>query len=113
MTTKNKKKRKPEPEPSSQIVIYERLKMLDEAANAAVESIEEHVGMDAAVQTVVMGLCTSAANMVWHGTTLSEEQFIETARKCFRRIATGHATCERAAEGDETVPLHHVREDLN
>lgn len=109
-----KKKRKRAAESTCQLVIGERLKALDDAAHSAVESIAEHVEFSDAVGTVVTGLCMSAASMVWHGTEFTEDEFVETARRCYQRIAESHSHCERGMAGDEgPAPQHHGREDLN
>lgn len=112
MAKKKKREQDKKAEPICQLVIRERLKALDDSVDAAVHSIADHVGLADAVSTVTNGIFMSAAAVVWHATSFSEEEFIETARRCYRRIAAGHAHCER---GDDDGSMLHQqgRENLN
>lgn len=111
MAKKTKRRQERKADSACQLVIRERLKALDNAADAAVESIADHIGIVNSVSTVTTGLFMSAASMIWHVTSLTEEEFVETARRCYRRIAEGHAHCERGG-GEDSVPHHHARENL-
>ena len=109
-----KKRKRKQAEPSCQPVIRERLRALDDAADAAVASIADHVGVPDAVSTVTTGLFMSAASMIWHASEFTEEEFVETARRCYQRIAEGHAHCERGGgELDSSVAHNPARENLN
>lgn len=107
-----KKKKRTQAEPSCQLVIRERLKALDDAADSAVESVADHIGISNAVSTVTTGLFMSAASMVWHVTELTEDEFVETARRCYQRIAETHAHCERGGGNEGAVPHRYARENL-
>lgn len=107
-----KKKQRKQADPTCQLVIRERLKALDDAADAAVESVADHFGISNAVSTVTTGLFMSAASMVWHVTELTEDEFVETARRCYQRIAETHAHCERGGGNEGAVPHRYAREDL-
>jgi len=107
-----KPKRQKQAEPISKLVARERLAALDDAATSAVESIADHVGLPDAVSTVTTGLFMSAAAIVWHASSFTEEEFVETARRCYQRIAEGHAHCERGGDGESTA-TNHGRENLN
>jgi len=98
--------------PGARTAIRERLNALDDAVDAAVGAVADHVGLSAAVSTVTTGLFMSAAGMVWHITSVSEAEFVETARRCYQRIAETHANCERSGDS-ESGPHRHAREDLN
>jgi hypothetical protein len=113
MAKKTKRKRDTASDPACQLVIRERLKALDDAVDASVHSIADHVGLTNSVSTVTNGLFMSAAAVVWHATSLSEEEFVETARRCYQRIAEGHAHCERGEDGEGSLISHHGRANLN
>lgn len=94
-------------------VVLERLRALRDAADAAVESVSEQVGDEEAVIAVTTSLFMNAADMAWHMTVASEEDFIEAARQSFRHVAESHARCARGNNQWEPRAGSPERENLN
>jgi hypothetical protein len=91
--------------------IHERLQSLEDAMYAALDSIADRAGKREAREVVTSVLSTLAANLVWHGTGATEEEFASAARRCFQRVAQAHAHCKR---GERVQQAHTARrEDLN
>lgn len=109
MATKKKVKRLRRPLSGE---VSERLLSLDDAVHAAMDSIGGQVGDSGATALVSTALFSIAANIAWHATAATEEDFVFAARECYRKIAAAHAHCKRGDHTEHAEPRQR-REDLN
>jgi uncharacterized membrane protein YccC len=111
MATKKKKavRRRHQMVPNE--AISERIRSLDDAVFAALDSISDQAGAPQASEIVARVLVTIAAKIAWHDSAATEDEFADKARQCFQQIAEAHADCKR---GEPAQHAHTARrEDLN
>jgi len=98
------------------VAINERVHSLEDAVFAAMDAVERHAGLRAATEIVPVALTMFAAQIAWHETLATEEDFVNEARRCFQKIAIAHAGCRRRTQGQPAhgAPVHGARrDDLN
>jgi cell division protein ZapA (FtsZ GTPase activity inhibitor) len=111
MATKKKKAIRRRHQPVQNEAISERIRSLDDAVFAALDSITDQAGAYSASEIVSRVLVTIAAKLVWHDTAATEEEFADKASQCFQLIAEAHANCKRGEPAQHAHTARH--EDLN
>lgn len=111
MATKKKKAVRRRHQPAPNEAISERIRSLDDAVFAALDSISDQAGAYSASEIVARVLVTLAAKIVWHDSATTEDEFADKARQSFQQVAQAHADCKR---GEPAQHAHTARrEDLN
>ena len=76
--------------------VGERLRSVDEALRAAFTAIAQHEGGAEAATLLSAAVLVTAANMVWHETQESADDFAEAARLAFQDVGASHPNCRGA-----------------